>query len=821
MGSEEKALPLSENDKTAASPDEILSQGELNIPPELPVLPVVDIVVFPQMVTALNVSTEKELKLLDYTLTGKRLLALALQKKAEDEKKGPEKDVRPEDLYEYATAVVVLQMLRMPDNSAKMLVQGISRLKIEKYVQEEPYLVAEVKPLEEKLEEGMEMDALSRSASDQFMKMISMTSNLPEELKVAVVNIEHPGRLADLIASHLSISVYEKEEVLEAVDVKARLQKVNTFISREMEVLKMAKKIQGQVKSELDKGQREYYLRQQLKAIQDELGEGDERTMEVNELKKKVEEAKLPPEAKKEADRELSRLEKMPPQAAEYIVSRTYLDWLISIPWSVSTTDNLDINAAQKVLDEDHYDLKKVKERILEYLAVRKLKKDMKGPILCFVGPPGTGKTSLGKSIARALGRKFVRISLGGVRDEAEIRGHRRTYIGALPGRIIQYIRKAGSNNPVFMMDEIDKLGMDFRGDPASALLEVLDPEQNFEFSDHYLEVPFDLSKVMFITTANFLDPVPPALKDRMEVLELLGYTEEEKVSISRQFLIPKQIEEHGLSTDAITIEDDALKAVISSYTREAGLRNLERTIATLCRKVAKDVAAEKTGSVTVRAEDLDEMLGPPRFFQEIAERTAEPGVATGLAWTSTGGEILFIESTFMPGSGKLSLTGSLGEVMKESAEAAMSYVRSNADRLGTSVKDFTRYDFHIHVPAGAIPKDGPSAGVTLAVSLISLLTERSVLPDVAMTGEIMLRGKVLPVGGIKEKVLAAKRAGIHTIVLPKRNDKDLVEVPEHVKANIDFHFIDKLDDALPVVFDTAAQGRREEKVEERLEKTV
>ncbi len=821
MGSEEKALPLSENDKTAASPDEILSQDELNIPPELPVLPVVDIVVFPQMVTALNVSTEKELKLLDYTLTGKRLLALALQKKVEDEKKGPEKDVRPEDLYEYATAVVVLQMLRMPDNSAKMLVQGISRLKIEKYVQEEPYLVAEVKPLEEKLEEGMEMDALSRSASDQFMKMISMTSNLPEELKVAVVNIEHPGRLADLIASHLSISVYEKEEVLEAVDVKARLQKVNTFISREMEVLKMAKKIQGQVKSELDKGQREYYLRQQLKAIQDELGEGDERTMEVNELKKKVEEAKLPPEAKKEADRELSRLEKMPPQAAEYTVSRTYLDWLISIPWSVSTTDNLDINAAQKVLDEDHYDLKKVKERILEYLAVRKLKKDMKGPILCFVGPPGTGKTSLGKSIARALGRKFVRISLGGVRDEAEIRGHRRTYIGALPGRIIQYIRKAGSNNPVFMMDEIDKLGMDFRGDPASALLEVLDPEQNFEFSDHYLEVPFDLSKVMFITTANFLDPVPPALKDRMEVLELLGYTEEEKVSISRQFLIPKQIEEHGLSTDAITIEDDALKAVISSYTREAGLRNLERTIATLCRKVAKDVAAEKTGSVTVRADDLDEMLGPPRFFQEIAERTAEPGVATGLAWTSTGGEILFIESTFMPGSGKLSLTGSLGEVMKESAEAAMSYVRSNADRLGTSVKDFTKYDFHIHVPAGAIPKDGPSAGVTLAVSLISLLTERSVLPDVAMTGEITLRGKVLPVGGIKEKVLAAKRAGIHTIVLPKRNDKDLVEVPEHVKANIDFHFIDKLDDALPVVFDTAAQGRREEKVEERLEKTV
>ncbi|MEK7369122.1 MAG: endopeptidase La [Planctomycetota bacterium] len=805
--------------KSRTAPDDILAQDELEIPSELPVLPVQDIVVFPQMVTALGVSTERELKLLDHVLTGKRLLALALQKQGGEKNK--EGDVGHEDLYEYATAVVVLQMLRMPDNTARMLVQGISRLKIDEFVQEEPYLVARVQPLEDELETGMEMQALARSASDQFMKMISMASNLPEELKVAVVNIEHPGRLADMIASHLSISAGEKEEILETINVKERLQKVNTFISREMEVLEMAKKIQGQVKSEVDKGQREFYLRQQLKAIQEELGEGDERAVEIKALKKKIEEAKMPPEAQKEAERELARLENMPPQAAEYTVSRTYLDWLISLPWSVSTTDNLDINAAQKVLDEDHYNLKKVKERILEYLAVRKLKEDMKGPILCFVGPPGTGKTSLGKSIARALGRKFVRISLGGVRDEAEIRGHRRTYIGALPGRIIQYIRKAGSNNPVFMMDEIDKLGMDFRGDPASALLEVLDPEQNFAFSDHYLEVPFDLTKVMFITTANFLDPVPPALKDRMEVLELLGYTEEEKISIARQFLIPKQTKEHGLGKDAIVIEDDALKTVISSYTREAGLRNLERTIATLCRKTAKEIAAGKAKSVTIKADDLDELLGPPVFFREVAERTAEPGVSTGLAWTPTGGDILFIESTCMPGVGKLTLTGQLGEVMKESAEAAMSYVRSKAKELDIPLEDFTKYDFHIHVPAGAIPKDGPSAGVTMAVSLISLLTKRSVLPDVAMTGEITLRGKILPVGGIKEKVLAAKRAGISTIIIPKRNDKDLVDVPEHVKADIQFHFVENVGEMLPFVFGTEGQEKRGKKEEKKLVKTT
>lgn len=786
-------------------PEDLILQEDLVIPEELPVLPLLDTVVYPQMVTALGVSTERELKLIDHVLTGKRLLALALQKNPK------EKDARPEDLYNYATAAVVLQMLRMPDNSARMLVQGVARLRLVQFVREEPYLEARVELLEDIMEEDTETEALVRSVSDQFMKMVSMAPSLPEELKIAVVNIDHPGRLADMIASHLSINVHEKEEILEAIKVKERLKKVNTFISKEMEVLELAKKIQGQVKSEMEKGQREYYLRQQLKAIQEELGETDERTMEIQELKQKIAQAKLPPEALKEAERELSRLQKMPPQAAEYTVSRTYLDWLVALPWAVSTTDNLDINQAQKVLDEDHYNLKRVKDRILEYLAVRKLKTDMKGPILCFVGPPGTGKTSLGKSIARALGRKFIRMSLGGIRDEAEVRGHRRTYVGALPGRIIQGMRKAESNNPVFMLDEIDKLGMDFRGDPSSALLEVLDPEQNFSFSDHYLEVPFDLSKVMFITTANYLEPVPPALKDRMEVLELPGYTEEEKLSIAKEFLIPKQIREHGLTPENISFEDEAVKSIIGNYTREAGLRNLERAIATVCRKVAKEIAAGKTQSIVVKEEALGDFLGPIAFFKEVAERTSEPGVATGLAWTPTGGDILFIESTYMPGTGKLILTGQLGEVMKESAEAAMSYVRSKSKALNIPLQDFTKYDFHIHVPAGAIPKDGPSAGVTMAMSLLSLLTGRAVRSEVAMTGEITLRGRVLPVGGIKEKVLAAKRAGITTIVLPRKNEKDLVEVHEEVKAKMEFHFVEKVDEMLPIVFGTPEPERVKE----------
>ncbi|MBM4056207.1 MAG: endopeptidase La [Planctomycetes bacterium] len=768
---------------------------KIKIPSETPVLPVKDTVVFPGMVAALSVYTDRDLKLLNDVLAGNRFLTLTAQKEKDI------KVVKPSDLYECATAAVVLQMLRMPDNSAKMLVQGLRRVKITEYIQSDPYFKAKVSVVEDVFESDIETEALARNAADQFVRMISMAPSLPEELKVAIVNIDNPSRLADLITSHLNVAVTEKQKVLEQANVKLRLQKVTSLITSELEVLEMATKIQSQVRSEMEKGQKEYYLRQQLKAIQDELGEGDERSMEAKELKEKIEKAKMPAEAKKEAMRELDRLSKMHSASAEYTVSRTYLDLLIALPWSVSTEDRLDIKVAREILDEDHYDLEKVKERILEYLAVRKLKNDMKGPILCFVGPPGTGKTSVGMSIARAIGRKFVRMSLGGVRDEAEIRGHRRTYIGALPGRIIQGLKKAESNNPVFMLDEIDKLGADFRGDPSAALLEVLDPEQNHAFSDHYLDVAFDLSNVMFITTANILDTVPPALKDRMEVLELPGYTAEEKVSIARKFTIPKQLKAHGLTAEQITITDGAIKAVISDYTREAGLRNLEREIANLCRKTAKKIASEEEKSVTIDADQLNTLLGPIKFFSEVAERTTEPGVATGLAWTQAGGDILFIEATYMPGAEKLMLTGHLGEVMKESAQAAMSYIRAKQKKLDIAFKDFSKYNFHIHVPAGAIPKDGPSAGVTIAVALISLLKNTPVRSDVAMTGEITLRGRVLPVGGIKEKVLAAKRAGITTIVLPKRNEKDLVEVPENAKKEINFVFVETVEEMLPVVF--------------------
>jgi ATP-dependent Lon protease len=626
-----------------------------------------------------------------------------------------------------------------------------------------------------------------------------MAPNLPAELAIMAMNLDDPGVLADLIASTLNIPLEDKQAILETLEVKERLAKVNVLLNKELSVMELGSKIQSEVREGIDKTQREYFLREQLKAIQKELGEKDERTVEIEELRQRLIQAKLPPEAMKEAERELDRLAKMPPAAAEYTVARTYLDWLIDLPWAVSTEDNLDISQAQKVLDEDHYDLEKVKKRILEYLAVRKLKADMKGPILCFVGPPGTGKTSLGKSIARALGRKFIRMSLGGVRDEAEIRGHRRTYVGALPGRIIQGIRKAGSNNPVFMLDEIDKLGMDFRGDPSSALLEVLDPEQNYSFSDHYLEVPFDLSKVMFITTANILDPIPPALRDRMEVLDLPGYTEEEKLGIAKDFLVPKQIEAHGLSKENIKFEDQALRRIALEYTREAGVRNMEREIANICRGVARKVAEGQKGLTVVEAESVPSFLGPAKFFSEVAERTSEPGVATGLAWTPTGGDILFIEATRMKGRKGFNLTGQLGEVMKESAQAALSYVRAKAKTLKIPENFFDSSDIHIHVPAGAIPKDGPSAGVTIFTAITSLLTGRPVRNDVAMTGEITLRGLVLAVGGIKEKILAARRAGITTVILPKRNEKDLQEVPEQVKKDMKFHFVQRMDEVIRI----------------------
>lgn len=767
-------------------------EERLEIPSELAILPHREIVLYPNIIAPMVISG-KWIKLVDDILAGSRIFGIVALKNPKEE------NIEPSDLYEYGTAVSVLRMFKWPDNTTRILVQGQSRIKIKSYTQIEPYLKAEVEALNDILEETIEIEALARNLVIQFQKMLPLASHLtPEQknqLQIDALNMPHPSRLADWVSSYLNIQIAERQEILETLDVRKRLEEVTTLVNRELELLELGSKIQSQVQNELGKSQREYFLREQKKAIERELGEEDERTVEINELKQKIEAANMPEEARKEAERELDRLSKMPPAAAEYTVSRTYLDWLVTLPWSLSTGDNLDIEAARKVLDDDHYDLNKVKDRILEYLAVRKLKADMKGPILCFVGPPGVGKTSLGFSIARALGRKFVRISLGGIRDEAEIRGHRRTYIGALPGRIIQSIRKAGSNNPVFMLDEIDKVGTDFRGDPSAALLEVLDPEQNFAFSDHYLDIPFDLSKVMFITTANITAPIPPALQDRMEMLILPGYIEQEKVMIAIKHLIPKQLAEHGLVPEQVHFEEDALRSIINNYTREAGLRNLEREIANICRKLAKGVAEGKTEKSIITVDRVPEFLGPVRFFSETAERVSEPGVATGMVWTPVGGDILFVESTKMKGKKGLLLTGQLGDVMKESAQAALSYIRAQADKLGIDENFFDKYDIHIHFPEGAIQKDGPSAGVTIATSLVSLLTDRPIRSDIAMTGEITLRGKVLPVGGIKEKVLGARRAGIKKIILPKRNKKDLEEIPEQIRKEMKFYFVEKLEE--------------------------
>jgi len=778
---------------------------QVEIPEELPILPLRDIIVFPFMIVPLSVGRPKSLKLVEeVVMKEKRMLGLVAQRDAKTE------DPTPDDLFRVGTAATILRFMKMPDETVRILVQGLSRIRVVEFLKTDPYMVAKIQRLESKVDDSMELKALAANASNQFQAMISMLPQLPDELKVAVSNIDDPSKLADIISANLNLSIEERQQLLETLDVKQRLRILTRFLARELEVLELGKKIQSQVKSEIDKGQREFYLRQQLKAIQEELGEGDQRQREIKEIRQKLKEAKLPPEAMKEAERELERLATMPPQASEYTVSRTYLDWLASLPWAKSTKDNLDIKRAEKILNEDHYDLEKVKNRILEHLAVLKLKPDMKGPILCFVGPPGTGKTSVGKSIARALGRKFVRLSLGGVRDEAEIRGHRRTYVGALPGRIIQSIRKAESNNPVMMLDEIDKLGQDFRGDPASALLEVLDPEQNHAFSDHYLEVPFDLSKVMFITTANILDTIPPALLDRMEVLELPGYTTEEKVHIAEQYLIPKQLEAHGIKPKQLSISRQAIRRVIEEYTREAGVRNLERNIAAICRKVAKEIASgELKKPKRVGASDIKEFLGAPKFYPEVAERTSEPGVATGLAVTQAGGDIIFVESIKSPSAGQLQLTGSLGNVMKESAQAAFSYVRANAAALGLKPSEVKKFGVHVHVPAGAVPKDGPSAGITIASSLISLFSGKPVRSDVAMTGEITLRGKVLRVGGIKEKVLAARRAGIKTVILPRTNQADLEEIPREIKRALKFEFVDKIDDVLPIIFDSKKKAKK------------
>ncbi len=772
----------------------------IDIPEELPVIPIREAVLYPKMVLPLIVTQEPIIKLIDAALLANKIIGVVALKSKEAG------EVKPEDLFSVGCAAFILKMIKMPDNSLRLLIQGVARIRITEITQQDPYLRAKCVPLQDQMEETPDLQALLFSIKCVFQKVVEFSPHLPAELAIMAMNLDDASALADLVASTLNISLADKQAILETLNIKERLEKVNLLLNKELSVLELSSKIQSQVREGIDKSQREYFLREQLKAIQKELGERDERQIEIEELRRRLQEAKLPPEAMKEAERELDRLAKMPPAAAEYTVSRTYLEWLIELPWSVSTQDNLEIAQAEKVLNEDHYNLEKVKKRILEYLSVRKLKTDMKGPILCFVGPPGTGKTSVGKSIARALGRKFVRMSLGGVRDEAEIRGHRRTYVGALPGRIIQGIRKAGSNNPVFMLDEIDKLGMDFRGDPSAALLEVLDPEQNYAFSDHYLDVPFDLSKVMFITTANILDPIPAPLRDRMEVLDLPGYTEEEKLKIAQNYLVPKQIEAHGLTEKNIQFTKKALRRIILEYTREAGVRNLEREISAICRGVARQ-AAEGQQELNIIDEDkVSTYLGPVKFFSEIAERTADPGVAIGLAWTPTGGDILFIEATRMKGKKGFTLTGQLGEVMKESAQAALSYIRARAKELNVPENFFDNSDIHIHVPAGAIPKDGPSAGITIFTALTSLLSGRPVRSDVAMTGEITLRGLVLPVGGIKEKVLAARRAGITTVILPKKNEKDLEDIPEEIKRELKFHFVQRMAEVIPLALQEKAQ---------------
>ncbi len=766
---------------------------QIEIPDQLPLLPVRDIVVFPYMVLPLFVGRDMSIKAIEAALAGNRMIFLATQKALDVE------NPKPEDIHAVGTIGIVMRMLKLPDERIKILVQGLAKGKITDYIQTEPYYSVRLTKLTEApaAAQSLEAEAVMRTVKEQLERIIGLGKSLMPDVMVVIENLEDPGRLADMIASNLGLKVETTQEVLEIDAPIARLRRVSEILAKEIDVLSMQHKIQAQAKGEMDKTQREYFLREQLKAIQKELGELDERAEEVAEFRKRIKDAKMPEKVFKECEKQLKRLEKMHPDTAESATVRTYLEWMVELPWSKRSKDNLDIKAAAKVLNDDHYDLEKVKERILEYLAVRKLKEKMKGPILCFVGPPGVGKTSLGKSIARALGREFVRISLGGVRDEAEIRGHRRTYVGALPGRIIQGIKQAGTANPVFMLDEVDKVGADFRGDPSAALLEVLDPEQNHAFSDHYLGVPFDLSEVMFIATANLIDPILSALRDRMEVIEIPGYTEEEKLGIARKYLIPRQLKEHGITDSHIRIGDAALHQLISHYTREAGVRNLEREIANAMRKVAKKVAEGKVRCYTLTPANLHKSLGVPKFLPEAEQEKDVVGVSTGLAWTETGGDVLHIEATSMKGKGQLTLTGHLGDVMKESAQAALSYVRSREKLLGIKPDVFSKIDIHIHVPAGAIPKDGPSAGITMATALASLLAAIPVRRDVAMTGEITLRGRVLPIGGLKEKILAAKRAKLSTIILPKRNEKDLEEIPKHLIKGLHFVFADTMDEVL------------------------
>ena len=766
---------------------------------EYPVMPLRNTVLFPQQVIPIYIGRERSLKLINDLDPKKRYIVVVAQ---ED---GSIEDPKSSDLYAYGTLAQVLKVFDMPDNSKSAIVQGISRVKILDYTNQEPYFSAAVESMEdEPITDGLEVDALAANLRQAFDELMKVAPNLTEEHSGMLKNIQKPNRLTDRAISVITISNQEKQEILEELNVKKRIEKALNLISREIQRIKLGEEIQSEVHDEITKTQREYYLREQMKAIKKELGE-DEGSVETKELEDKLKAAKLPEDAEKVAMKELDRLSRIPTQSPEYNVSRTYIEWLSDLPWSESTDDRIDLKEAMKILDDDHYGLDKVKERIIEYLAVRNLKqkKDpdgrVRGPILCFGGPPGVGKTSLGKSIARAMGREFVRLSLGGVRDEAEIRGHRRTYIGALPGRIIQSIKKAGTNNPVFMLDEIDKLGADFRGDPSSALLEVLDPEQNHSFSDHYLEVDFDLSNVMFISTANYQDAIPPALRDRMEILEFTGYIEDEKVQIAKRHILPKQVKENGLTKEQVSFDAGSVKELIRSYTREAGVRNLEREIANVLRKVARELVEEETKKTKITKAKVGEYLGAPRFHSELAERTTKPGVVTGLAWTAAGGDILFVESTKMKGKGRLTLTGQLGDVMKESATAGLTFVRSHAEEFGLDPDFNENTDIHIHVPAGAIPKDGPSAGVSMVTSLVSLLSGIPVKEKVAMTGEITLRGNVLPIGGVKEKVTAAHRSGIKEVILPDHNRKDLEDVPKHVAKDLKFHFAKEINDVLIV----------------------
>ena len=768
-----------------------------NLPEILGILPIRNAVAYPGTIMPLAIGRKRSKALLADTEPNESIIGLLAQRNPEIDR--PDFD----NLYSIGTAVSVLKVTKLPQGSVHIVIHGITRFKVIEKVAIKPYLKARIQPLSTKVRKTKKLQALIVSVRQAANRVITLSSNVPEEASVLLENIENPSALADFLAANLSLDIAKKQQLLEELDAAKRLEQISVVLAHQLEVLELSHKIQGRVRESIDKNQREYFLQEQLKAIQTELGQKDLRTEELKQVGQNIAKAKMPKKVEQEALRELDRLSKIPPASPEYSVIRTYLDWVCELPWSIQTKDQLDINKAQRILNTDHYDLTKVKKRILEFLAIRKLNPRGKSPILCFVGPPGVGKTSLGKSIARAMGREFVRISLGGIRDEADIRGHRRTYIGALPGRILQELRKCGSKNPVFMLDELDKIGSDFRGDPASALLEVLDPEQNFDFTDHYLDQPFNLSSVMFIGTANYTEPVPPALRDRMEVIELPGYTETEKLKIAKKYLIPRQLKEHGLSKNRCGMKDDAALAIISGYTREAGVRNLERNLAAICRAVATEIAKGKKRRATIGKKDLAKILGPAQFESELALRTGIPGVATALAYTPVGGELLFIESASMPGKGLLQLTGQIGDVMKESAQAAFSIVKANAKKLKIEPENFSKFDYHIHVPAGAIPKDGPSAGVAMFTSLVSLLLGKPTRPDVAMTGEITLRGLVLPIGGLKEKILAAKQAGIETIILPARNKKDLPEVPKEAKKGLKFEFVKNTDEALKIALNT------------------